>query len=162
MRSFLQKKAGATYFSESNVTASIRKHNLEFIFTLRGGWHAVISVIPSPEGVFILACLGQISTELDRIVPTIVLKPCEHNKFTDVLEQKAGFSIMCIDADGKGIESGIGKLIKGKRMPHLQLLGDVDLHIEAEKLCNLTLELYSDLQKSSYPALKNLTKFFYD
>lgn len=29
MRSFIQKKAGATYFSKSSVTANIRKHNLE-------------------------------------------------------------------------------------------------------------------------------------
>lgn len=162
MRSFLQKKAGATYFSSSSVTASIRKHNLEFIFALKGGWHAVVSVVPSPEGVFILACLGTISDQLDRILPSLLLKPGEHTKFTDVLKQKSGYGILAIDANDKGIESGIGKLIKGKSKPHLQLLGDVELHREAEKLCNLTLEVYTDLNHSPYPALKDLTKCFYD
>ena len=36
MRGFLQKKAGATYFSGSSVTMNVRKSNLEFIFALEG------------------------------------------------------------------------------------------------------------------------------
>lgn len=136
MRSFLQKKAGATYFNESNVTANIRKNNFEYIFALSGGWHAVISVIPAPEGVILMACLDGISDELDRIVPSLRLKPGEHTKFTEILEGKSGYRLLNIDVEGRGkLEAGICKVLEGKRAPHLQLLGVPEIQIEAEKLC---------------------------
>lgn len=162
MRSFLQKKAGATYFSNSPITASIRKHNMEFIFALNGGWHAVISFTPTPDGVMMLAALGSMSDTLDKIIPTLRLKPGEHTKFIDIIEGKSEYQLMNVDFDGKGLETGIGKIINGDVKPHLQLLGDYDIQVEAEKLYRLMLDIYNNLRKSPYPSLKSLTDHFYD
>lgn len=162
MRSFLQKKAGATYFSDSNVTVSVRKHNFEIIFALNGGWHAVISFTSTPDGVIMLAGLGSMSDELDKILPSLRLKPGEHSKFIEMLEGKSEYHMLCVDFDGKGHQSGIGKRIDSGKKPHLQILGDPSIHLEAEKLFRHTLDIYSDLQKSPYPSLKSLTSHFID
>lgn len=162
MRSFLQKKAGATYFADSEVTASIRKHNLELIFALKGGWHAVVSMIPTPEGVILMACLGNFLEQLDKILPSLKLKSGEHSKFLEILEGESGFGVMRMDLDGKGMESGIGKRFEGMQKQHLQLLGDPEIQKAASQLFNQTLSLYFELDKSTYPALKALTECFYD
>lgn len=162
MRSFLQKKAGATYFSNSPITASIRKHNMEFIFSLSGGWHAVVSFTPTPDGVVMLAGLGSMSDTLDRVIPTLRLKPGEHTKFIDIIGGKSEYQFMNVNFSGKGDGAGIGKMIKMEPRPHMQLLGDPDIHEEAEKLYRLMLDIYNDLRKSPYPFLKSLTDHFYD
>lgn len=162
MRAFIQKKAGATYFSKSSVTANIRKHNLEIIFALKNGWHAVISITPMAEGAYLIAYLGKVADEIDRIVPTLCIKPGEHQKFIDILEDKGEYRLLCMEDENGEMESGFGKILKGKVMQHLQLLGDPEVLQEAEKLCTLTLEVYTDLRKSLYPDLKSLTDHFYD
>lgn len=48
MRAFFQKKAGATYFQKSNITSSIRKNDIELIFLLDKGWHAVVNLLFMP------------------------------------------------------------------------------------------------------------------
>lgn len=162
MRAFLQKKAGATSFGKSNVTTNIRKHNLEVIFSLKSGWHAVVSITPMAEGAYLIACLGKVADEIDRIVPTLCLKPGEHQMFIDILGNKDGYQLLCMEDENGEMESGFGKILKGKVMQHLQLLGDPEVLQEAEKLCNLCLEVYTDLRKSPYPALKSLTDHFFD
>lgn len=162
MRSFLQKKAGATYFGNSNVTVSIRKHNLEFIFALKGGWHAVVSVLPMAHGVVLMACLGNFAEEIDKILPDLRLKSGDHRKFTDLLEGKEEYRLLKIDIDDKGLESGICKELKDVHKPHLQILGDPEIQKEANKLLDTTLSLYFELDKSTYPSLKALTECFYD
>ncbi len=162
MRSFLQKKAGATYFGNSTVTVSIRKHNLEFIFSLKGGWHAVVSVLPMEHGVVLMACLGNFAEQIDKLLPDLRLKPGDHPKFIDILEGKSQYGLLKIDIDDKGLESGICKELKGLHKPHLQLLGNPDVQKEASKLFDHTLSLYFELDKSPYEALKSLTNCFYD
>ena len=56
----------------------------------------------------------------------------------------------------------IGKIMKDKRMPHLQLLGDREVQVEVQKICNLALSVYWDLFKSEYAPIKGLSKYFYD
>lgn len=162
MRSFFQKKSGATYFCDRNVTVSIRKHNLEYIFALKGGWHAVVSVIPTETGVILMSCLGKLSEELEKIVPSLTLKSGEHTKFIEILEGKSDYRILNIDLDGKCLESGIGIELSGLHMPHLQLLGDPNIQKEASNLFERTISLYFELDKSPYPSLKSLTNCFYD
>ena len=162
MRAFLQKKAGATYFNGSAVTVNVRKSNLEFIFALEGGWHAVVSVVPSQDGVILIACLGSISDELNRVLPTLKVKQDEHTQFFDLLERKGEYEMVNVNVEGNEMVGGIGKIMKGKRMPHLQLLGDREVQVEAQKICNLALSVYWDLFKSEYALIKGLSKYFYD
>lgn len=162
MRSFLQKKAGATYFADSAVTANIRKHNLELIFALGGGWHAVVSIVPTEVGVVLIGGLGKMGDELEKLVPKLRLKPGEHQKFIDILEAKGDFKMLHVEIDSDGMESGIGKEYPGMMKQHLQLLGDPTLQKDAQKLANELLDIYYDLRKSSYQALKDLTNYFYD
>ncbi len=162
MRSFLQKKAGATYFADSGVTANIRKHNLELIFSLKGGWHAVVTIVPTEIGVVMIGGLGKMGEELEKLVPKLCLKSGEHTKFTDILEGKGDFRLLHVEIDSDGIESGIGKEYPGMMMPHLQLLGDPTLQKDAHKLANELLSVYHDLRKSPYPSLQKLSNYFFD
>ena len=162
MRPFLQKKAGATYFANSGVTVNVRKHNMEYIFALKGGWHAVISLSITQDGVFIMANLGNITEQLEKILPKLKLKPEEHKQFTDILEGKSEYTMMSIDLDGNGLTSGITKQLDVPVKPHLQILGDPTVQKEASKLFELAFDTYWDLRKSPYPELQSLSDYFYD
>lgn len=148
MRAFLQKKAGATYFADSGVTVNVRKHNMEYIFALKGGWHAVISLSITQDGVFIMANLGNITGQLEKILPKLKLKPGEHKRFIDILEGKSEYTMMSIDLDGNGLTSGIAKKLDVQVKPHLQILGDPTVQKEASKLFELAIDTYWDLYKS--------------
>lgn len=161
MRSFLQKKAGATYFGDSAMTVNVRKRNMEYIFALNGGWHAVVSLLVTQEGVTVMANLGNITEQLSKIVPQLTIKPGEHKKFFDILEGKSEYDMITIDL-GEGMTSGITKTLEITSKPHIQILGDPEVIKAANKLFEHVLEIYLDLNQSKYPDLKALTKFFYD
>ncbi len=162
MRAFLQKKAGATYFGDSDVTVNVRKHNMEYIFALKGGWHAVVSMTITRDGVLMMANLNDMNEQLHKILPNVKLKPDEHKQFTDILEGKSEYQMMDIDLDGNGITSCIYKKLDIQVKPHLQILGDVTVQSEASKLFELTIGIYLDLFKSNHPEFKALTECFYD
>ena len=162
MRQFLQKKAGATYFAGSGVTVNVRKHNMEYIFALKGGWHAVVSMSITQDGAFIMANLGNINEQLEKILPMLKLKPEEHKQFFDILEGKSDYTLICIDLDGNGITSGIAKHLDIPVKPHLQMLGDPAVQKEASKLFELAFDIYWDLHKSPHPEIKALTEYFFD
>lgn len=162
MRPFLQKKAGATYFADSGVTVNVRKHNMEYIFALKGGWHAVVSMSITQDGVFIMANLGNINEQLEKILPKLKLKPGEHKQFIDILEGRSEYTMMCIDLDGNGLTSGIAKQLDVPVKPHLQILGDPIVQKEASKLFELAFDIYWDLRKSPHPELQSLSDCFYD
>lgn len=161
MRAFLQKKAGATYFNGSNVTVNVRKHNMEYVFALKGGWHAVISMTIAEDGVFIMANLGNLSDQLDKIMPNLKLKPAEHRQFIDILEGKSEYSMINIDLDGNGSTSNIAKQLDIPLKPHLQILGDPTVMKEVAKLFDIVYDIYWDLYKSPHPELRALTHYFY-
>lgn len=161
MRAFLQKIAGATYFQNSNLTVSIRKSTIEFIFALKGGWHAVVNLIVNPAVITILANLVGFTDKLDEILPEISFSPEEMPKLSDLLQGNIEFQILHVESDTKDGACGIGLTIPNTHTDQLQIIGDSEVLKAASGLVNYILSLYHELSKTDKTTLRPLTNTFY-
>jgi len=162
MRAFFQKKAGATYFQKCNFTISIRKSEIEFIYALEKGWHAVINVIINPDDVTLLIVLPDFATKLDDSLSQLTFRPGEMSKFSALLQGKSDYRILDIEPDGKDQACGIGLTIPNQIKNPFNVIGDTEIYKAGGKLVNYALSLYHELSHSDKAPLKSLTDCFYD
>jgi len=162
MRAFFQKKAGATYFQKCNFTISIRKSEIEFIYALEKGWHAVINVIINPNDVTLLVVLPNFAKKLDDSSSQLTFRPGEMPKFSALLQGKSGYRILDIEPDGKDHTCGIGLTMQNKLKDPFKVIGDAEITEAGGKLVNYVLSLYHELSHSEKAPLKSLTDCFYD
>ena len=162
MRSFFQKKAGATYLKGFNLTIAIRKNEIEYIFALEGGWHAVINMIFDRDMILLFANLGKFSHEMDKVLGKVSFKDGEMPKLTGMLSGKSIYTFMEVDTDGKGLTTGVGRRLPVQEKHPLEIIGDPNIHKEAGDLVNHLLKFYHELRESDKTLLRSLADSFYD
>lgn len=162
MRAFFQKKAGATYFKGTILSVNIRKNEIEFVFALDGGWHAVINMLLDRDMILLFANLGKFSSELDKVLPKVSFKDGEMPKLTGMMSGKSIYTFMEIDSDGKGLTTGIARRLPAQNRHPLEIIGDPNIHKEAGDFVDYLLKFYHELDKSDKLLLRPLTDCFYD
>lgn len=162
MRAFLQKKAGATYFQKCNFTVSVRKSEIEFIYALEKGWHAVINVIINPDDVTLLVALPNFSAKLDDSLDQLTFREGEMPKFSSLLQGKSDYRILDINPGDKDQACGIGFTMPNRLKDPLKAIGDTEITETGGKLVNYALSLYHELFRSDKAPLRSLTACFYD
>ena len=68
MRSFIQYKAGATFYEDSRLTLTIRKNYIEYVFDLETGSYGVISLIIIDDRLVFVADCGLFFHELPNVL----------------------------------------------------------------------------------------------
>jgi len=162
MRAFFQKKAGATYFQKCNFTISIRKSEIEFIYALEKGWHAIINVIINPDDITLLVVLPDFATKLDELLSQLTFRQGEMPEFSALLQGKSGYRILDISPGSKDHTCGIGLTIPNRLKDPFKIIGDTEIDEAGGKLVNFALSLYHELSHSEKIPLKSLTDCFYD
>lgn len=145
MRAFFQKKAGATYFQKCNFTISIRKSEIEFIYALEKGWHAVINVIINPDDVTLLVVLPDFASKLDNSLAKLTFRQGEMPLFSALLQGKSGYRILDIEPNGKDHTCGIGLTMPNELNDPFKVIGDAEITEAGGKLVNYVLSLYHEL-----------------
>lgn len=77
-------------------------HKNEIVFTLDGGWNAVVNMILLFEN------LGKFSYEQDKVLPKVSFKEGEMPKLIGMMNDKSIFTFMEVDSYGKGMNTGMG------------------------------------------------------
>lgn len=149
MRTFLQPRAGATFFHGLRSTACFRKDSLEFVFKLDvGGLYAVINALVVKQNkVVLFANWGNYFSPLDK-KGKVVVAESELEKmryacplFYRLFEKGKRVSCVCYN----GITTGLAIYVTIEEEPSITLIGNKKLWAAAEELKEYSIDLYAEL-----------------
>jgi hypothetical protein len=147
MRTFLSRTAGATFYSNSNVTFNIKKDHFEIIFRLAKGTNLVILMLPESEGKVLLL------TNWDQFFTRIT----NHNdppKMLKMLEKSCPNLVRCFREPDAPVHFfnlptlGIQALGMELDIPFQDpytLLGNTKILTKASVLTNYIVEVYQEI-----------------
>ena len=164
MRTFLQKKAGATYLVGCNMTVNVRKDNFEMIFQLAGGWHAVISVFPEADNIILLAGTNG---KMRRAIDTATSDYYDNIRKLPLLDTLLNpdsryYSLVNLYSENfTEITEGIEHRMPPFKGNPIEILGDPKIIKEAKDMANYVLGLHRELRNAKIPALDKVTDCLY-
>lgn len=74
MKSFIQRRAGVSFFQNEVVSIGIRSKYVESVFKISGGWYGVVNVVPSPGGITLFSVWGDALDILHKTLHRIRFK----------------------------------------------------------------------------------------
>jgi hypothetical protein len=147
MRTFLSRTAGATFYSNSNVTYNIKKDHFEIIFRLAKGNYLVVLMLPQPEGkVLLLTNWDQFFTRVtNHDDPPKMLKMLEKGcpklvrSFRDPKAPVHFFNLPELGLLALGMELDI------PFQDPYALLGNTQILTKASELTDYTVEVFQEI-----------------
>lgn len=163
MRRVIQTDPKAEFYRNASPTVAVRENIVELIFETEGDRYCVVNLSSTKDSVVILARIGD--ADFSQLLTTTLTGidgwendiPALHN----LLSGKTPYCIATItNADGRTY-SGVLRRIFGRQKEMLDLIGDKVVRKEAFNVGQIALVLQLEFERSSHPAIRNLSTLFF-
>lgn len=160
MKSFFQRRAGATFFQGDTISMGIRRHHVEYAFQMTNGWYGIVNMTLTPDGVILFTCWNDALEKLERMIPGLTFRESEMPLMRSILSGKcdnAGICSFASPEDGTDI-TVLATQVKCNSNRHIiEIAGYPEVLDRAERLLATSLDLFHELRKSGNPLLATLT-----
>lgn len=165
MRSFIQYKAGVTFYKDTKVSLAVRKNYIEYVFTLGIMQYGVINLMVSNDHLIFIAECGNLFQELFKEMRHYYHSQSKMPLLTSLLKGKNTdyFIGSAENQDGKIMASFAILHMEPNMFSSLQpitIASHPEMINTASKLLHFSRNLLTEIENSEDPGIKQLVSSF--